>query len=115
MTDREFAYKQLTENPIKSGQWTIIFDDQGNYSLGDFHILKNNVGKFGSNYLINSKDDKIFVRLYTISGQKKLTLETNKENKEIEFGPNFLESPIQDFLYLISNEQWVVEDVVPDK
>lgn len=114
MTDLEFVYKKLCENPIQSSKWTFIFDCPNEYSLCDFNVLENNIGKFGKQYLIEFKNNEFIVRIYTISGQKKLVLETNKENRPVVTGPNFLEVPIEDLLYLLLNEQWVVEDNISE-
>jgi len=118
MTDREFTYKQLTENPIQSGEFIFEFDNPSKESfLCDFRILKNNIGIYVSNYLIKIENNKTIIRIKSVSNQKKFLIlkEISRINPLHEQHLDYLESPIQDFLYLLSNEQWVVEEIVPDK
>lgn len=111
MTDREFAYKKLSENTIISGSLSFIFEQPNGYSLCDFSILENYIGRFSSRYLINENEHKIIIRIFSKSGGKILKLITNKGKKNIFVGDNFLEIQIDDFLYLLSNDLWVVVEI----
>ena len=108
MTDREFAYKRLTENQIKSGDMIFIFEHPQNYSLSTFSILENNIGKFGGTYLINEKDNQIIVRISTVFGNKRLSFVSDKTYEKVLVGLNYLESPLEDFVKLLINEKWVI-------
>lgn len=110
LTDRDFAYKKLTENHFKSGELTFVFDHHQNYSLSTYHILENNVGKFCGTYLINENDNKIFVRLSTLSNNKKLLLSSNSA-KNILVSLNYLECPLEEFIKLLTNNQFIIQDI----
>lgn len=108
MTDREFAYKRLTENQIKSGDIIFIFEHPQNYPLSTFNILENNIGKFEGTYSINEKDNQIIVRISTVSGNKRLSFVSDKTYEKVLVGLNYLESPLEDFVKLLINEIWFV-------
>ncbi len=109
MTDREFAYKILTENFIKCGKLIFVFEHCQNYSLSTYSILENNVGKFGGTYLINENDNQIFIRISTISNNKKLLLSSKSVNKKISVGINYLECSLENFLKLLNNNEFVIK------
>lgn len=109
MTDREFAYKRLSENPIVSGKLTFIFEYPQSHSLTYFRILENNIGRFGGTYLINEKDNKIFIRISTVSDNKKLSLVSDKPYDNVLIGLSYLEIPLKYFIELLNDNQFIIE------
>lgn len=114
MTDREFAYKRLTENEIKSGEFTFKFDYPHTSPLSNFYIYdKNYSGVFGSEYSITDSPGRIVVKVKKGSSNKVFFINDDKVDKEmdIRIGQTYLEIPIEDFLYILSNELWDVADI----
>lgn len=116
LTDREFAYKQLTERKIKSGDFTFEFDSPDFSPLSNFRIYdKGYNGIFGSEYSVTDSAGKIVVRIKMSSSDKVFYIDTKRVNKEmsVAIGLTYFEVSIEDFLYILSNELWIVADTKP--
>ena len=118
MTDLDLIYNQLTERPIKSGQYQFTFDQRdGTSNLSRFGIFLNNRNEFGSEYLIKETSDNIFIRLKNVSANKIffiLTHEiTDREIKVIQFGP-YLEISLKDFRGILSKGLWTFKNINED-
>ena len=114
MTDREFKYKKFTENQLNFGQFVFDFENPARDSfLSTFSIFKNQEIIFNSDYIIN---EDLKIRIKTISNNKRFKINEDQLQKyitvEIIFGNLVLST--EDFLYIISNQLWVVEDIIPD-
>ena len=105
-------YDELTKSPIKIGNYTFEFDEPTDRSfLCNFKILKNYIGIFTSDYLLKKVNDKVIIRIKTKSNQKhfRILKQFSHTNPLYQQDMDYYEGHIQDFLYLLSSEQWVVE------
>jgi hypothetical protein len=117
MTDREFAFKRLTEGPIESGKYKFIFEHPDGVSfLCRFSIFNENVSIFSTDYLVKEPTEKTLVRIKMTSDNKKFKINQNKLDKgiSVDITSDYLELTIEDFLHILSNEQWVVDYITDE-
>jgi hypothetical protein len=111
-------YEQLTAQPISSKRTQFIFDKPDYSNLCHFHIWTDGGhGLFGSDYIITKTDDGIIMRIRAISSDKIFGINTDKLDRKMTVSnfSGYLEIPIEDFLYLLSNGLWVVADNLQPK
>ena len=114
MTDREFVYQELTEQPINSGNFKFVFDrPEDGYLLCGFAIFNGNLNIYGSDYIVIESASKLMIRIKTKSYNKIFKINSTKLDRPLEVNliSEYLEIQFEDFMNIISKEQWTVEDI----